>query len=234
MKRPENLTSRIINGTVIAVIAILVSGGILFFQKAILPGLQAVEMPTLAPGSEDSSGIEPTSAIAIPTPLPDLDTLLQSLPQTATPFPGPAIPARIEIGSVNIDILVLTVTLDSDGFITVPARYAGYWGLSSPLDQNGNTVIVGHNRLDPRPVFRDLAKVQVGDEIKVTDQFGEKYYYSVTGTLTFQVSGAPASEANRPKEYAQPTASARLTLITCAPDESCPSRLVVLADPIKQ
>jgi LPXTG-site transpeptidase (sortase) family protein len=234
MEQPTVPQPRKINAWVIIAITVLVSAILLFFQNRLSFGPTLVETETGESSVEVDANASTIATNVLYTPLPDLDALLQSLPQTATPFPGPAVPARIEIEAVQIDVLVLTVSLDSTGFIEVPDRYAAYWGASSPLGKNGNTVIVGHNRLEPSPIFNNLDDVKKGDQIRVTDQFGEKHLFVVTETLLFKVSGASAEEANRPREYAMPTTTGRLTLITCAPDDTCTSRLVVLAEPVSQ
>ena len=46
---------------------------------------------------------------------------------------------------MGISAGILIVTTDLDGYIVTPSRYAGYWTESATLDENGNTVIVGHN-----------------------------------------------------------------------------------------
>jgi LPXTG-site transpeptidase (sortase) family protein len=222
--QPDKPT-RSIPWLIIIVLTIAVSGAVLFIMRS---GHQAADSNGNA-GSAASSTIV-SSAV---TPLPNFDTFLQSLPQTATAHPGPAVPARIQIEAINLDILVLIVAMTPQGIIPTPDRYAGYWGASSPLDKNGNAVIVGHNKLTPRPVFNTLSQVKVGDEITVTDQFGDKHLYKITDTLIIKVKGAPAADANRTRDYVQPTTTARLTLITCSPDDTCPDRLVVLAEPVK-
>lgn len=213
---------------IVITLTVAVSGVVLLIMRN-----QPVPDGSSASATSSPMAVANSSQGPVVTPLPNLDTLLQSLPQTATPHPGPAVPARIQIEAINLDILVLTVAMTPQGLITTPDRYAGYWAASSPLDQNGNTVIVGHNKLIPRPIFHDLSMAKVGDEIKVTDQFGDKHLYKITDTLLIKVKDASSADANKTRDYVLPTNTPRLTLITCSPDKACPDRLVVLAEPIK-
>ncbi len=230
MSLQPNKSSHPVRWLIIVILTLAVSGVVILVTRN---GHQ-VASPNSSTGSAGDSTMASPSVSNEPavTPLPDFDTLLQSLPQTATPHPGPAIPARIQIETIDLDVLVLIIAMTPEGTLPAPDRYAGYWGVSSPLDQNGNTVIVGHNKLTPRPIFNKLSQAKIGDEIKVTDQFGDKHLFKITDSLIIKVLGAPAADANRTRDYTQPTGTARLTLITCYPDETCPDRLVVLAAPV--
>ena len=136
--------------------------------------------------------------------------------------------------SIELDVEVAIVAVDSDGYIVTPDDTAGYWALSSPLDEDGNTVIVGHNRAEPLQIFANLSLVETGDGITVTDQFGREYHFLVTEVVVIQVEGASPAEANRTAEYVQSTDTRRLTLITCDPSPTCPNRLVVVATPVDE
>lgn len=182
---------------------------------------------------ETTPGVTPTAQTRpenVPSPLPPADEIAD-LDATATPLPGPARPARIEIPSAGIDVEVLIVALDQDGYLPTPDEHAGYWALSSPLDGEGNTVIVGHNRTSPVAIFRNLPQVEVGDEITVTDQFAAEHEYEVTDIELLDVAGSP-EEAERTVELIDPDLPRRLTLFTCQPDDACTHRLVVIAEPV--
>ncbi|HQE18527.1 MAG TPA: sortase, partial [Aggregatilineales bacterium] len=124
----------------------------------------------------------------------------------------------------------LIVAVDQEGYLPTPDEHAGYWALSAPLDGDGNTVIVGHNRTSPVEVFRNLPRVEVGDEIILIDQFNAEYRYEVTEVELFQVDGNP-EEAQRTLDYIDPELSKRVTLITCQPEGECTQRLIVVAVP---
>ena len=166
----------------------------------------------------------------VPTPLPPVEEVAD-LDATATPLPGPARPARVQIPSAEIDVPVLIVAVDQEGFLPTPDEHAGYWALSAPLDGDGNTILVGHNRTSPVEIFRNLPRVEVGDEITLTDQFNAEYTYEVTEVELFEVEGNP-EEAQRTLEYIDPELSKRVTLVTCQPDDECTQRLIVVAEPV--
>lgn len=185
-------------------------------------GAQA-EAPLAAP---QDAGSRPEN---VPTPLPPVGEVAD-LNVTATPPPGPARPARVQIPSAGVDVPVLIVAVDQEGYLPTPDEHAGYWALSAPLDGDGNTVIVGHNRTSPVEVFRNLPRVEVGDEIILIDQFNAEYRYEVTEVELFQVDGNP-EEAQRTLDYIDPELSKRVTLITCQPEGECTQRLIVVAVP---
>ena len=185
-------------------------------------GAQA-EAPLAAP---QDAGSRPEN---VPTPLPPVGEVAD-LDATATPPPGPARPARVQIPSAGVDVPVLIVAVDQEGYLPTPDEHAGYWALSAPLDGDGNTVIVGHNRTSPVEVFRNLPRVEVGDEIILIDQFNAEYRYEVTEVELFQVEGNP-EEAQRTLDYIDPELSKRVTLITCQPEGECTQRLIVVAVP---
>lgn len=185
-------------------------------------GAQA-EAPLAAP---QDAGSRPEN---VPTPLPPVGEVAD-LNVTATPPPGPARPARVQIPSAGVDVPVLIVAVDQEGYLPTPDEHAGYWALSAPLDGDGNTVIVGHNRTSPVEVFRNLTRIEVGDEIILTDQFNAEYRYEVTEVELFQVEGNP-EEAQRTLDYIDPELSKRVTLITCQPEGECTQRLIVVAVP---
>jgi LPXTG-site transpeptidase (sortase) family protein len=171
----------------------------------------------------------------IPTPLPVLN-LTVIAQQLSTPDPdtdnsGPARPARVQIDRVGIDIPVLTVLTDQEDHIITPSQYAGYWALSSTLDQDGNVVIVGHNRPPPWAVFFGLKDVEVGDEIVISDQYTTEYRYTISEMVIIPVDQPEAAEGPRPLDLIQPTGFSQLTLVTCHPDPECTSRLFVIAFP---
>lgn len=178
-------------------------------------------------GTGGATSVRPTG---IPAPL-NVDAYLLNLSLTRTPPPGPPHPAHLVIKSVGIDVLVVTVAVDPNGFLVVPNQYAGYWAMSASLDKGSNTVIVGHNQSGSRPVFLTLDHVAAGDAITITDQFGKTYFYSVSKTVVIKVDSASNGQAERPLDYVQPTPAAQLTLLTCYPENACQDRFVVVARP---
>jgi len=208
------------------VLTIAVSIVVLRIQRIV--GQGGTTAPTAAADaiSQQNSGTRPAF---VPTPLIAVDDFFLTLQATITPQPGEARPARLEIKDVDIDVPVVTVQVDTNGFIVTPEHFAGYWAQSSPLNEVGNTVIVGHNQPLPRLVFANLDDIELGAEIIVSDQFAEEYFYTVYAIENIQVQDAPESDSQRVRAFVEPTDDRRLTLLTCHPAPDCLSRLIVVA-----
>jgi LPXTG-site transpeptidase (sortase) family protein len=81
-------------------------------------------------------------------------------------------------------------------------------------------------------VFRDLYRVQVGEEIEVTS--GDKVFtYVVVYTGVLPERNQPLDVRLANAEWIQGTEDERLTLITCWPYESNTHRVVVVAVPLR-
>jgi LPXTG-site transpeptidase (sortase) family protein len=223
-------SSRFVTCLLITALALIVSVVLVVCIAAIAwqRPAQAVRESSPSPTAMSAAVVAPA---AMPTALPGVDQLMAAIRATTTPAAGPAYPVRLKIESVGINVLVFVVDLDEGGYIAMPDRYAGYWQNSAPLNEIGNTVIVGHNVPGVGAVFSGLDRVQAGDEVRLTDQFGAEYVYRVAETAIVQGEGAPPEEAQRAFEYTQPTDDQRLTLVTCHPDITCPQRLIVIARP---
>ncbi len=98
-------------------------------------------------------------------------------------------------------------------------------GTGFPWDEEANVYLAGHRlgypRTDSFLAFFDLNKVQVGDQIYVTDANGTKYTYQVFKTFTVSPSDLSVTDPVDGKNI--------LTLQTCTlPDYS--QRLIVQAE----
>jgi LPXTG-site transpeptidase (sortase) family protein len=168
-----------------------------------------------------------------PTPVPISITV-----RAPTPTPPPVIPDRIVIPAINLDAPVVPVSwtvakLDGQEqpvWDLPKMRAAGWHETSAPLGVPGNTVLNGHNTTNGE-VFRDLYKLEVGDEIILYS--GEATYtYTVTEMLILPEAGQPLKVRIENARYIQPTEDERLTLVTCHPYGSLRNRLVVIAHPV--
>lgn len=189
----------------------------------IVPFFAQVPTATLDPS-------DPNAAF-VPTPLPGIEDFLPEDLAIGEAPPGSARPALIQVSRLGIQAPVYAVGVEN-GFIATPPDAAGYWYDSAALDQGGNTVIVGHNRASPQAIFASLPDIAVGDEVRVTDQFGTEHGYQVVETQIIQVEGASDAEASRTLDYIRPTGSPRLTLYTCYPPSGCSARFVAVATPL--
>lgn len=129
---------------------------------------------------------------------------------------------RVRIESVGIDAQVASVGyVFKDGRLQydVPRSGAGqYTGTAAP-GQQGNAVIAGHvaSRSGPA-VFRDLAKVSLGETIELF-RGDQVFRYEV---IELRVVSADATE------IMQGSSESMLTLITCSRDANFKDRVVVI------
>jgi sortase A len=155
-----------------------------------------------------------------------------------TPLPG-EMPDRMEIASIELEANVIPIGYEKlqfegeiyDQWLAPNYRAVGWHETSAGLGAPGNTVLNGHHNVYGE-VFRDLYRVQVGDEIDVfsgEDQF--TYVVVYTGVLPERNQPLEVRLANA--EWIQPTEDERITIITCWPYESNTHRVVVVAVPVR-
>jgi LPXTG-site transpeptidase (sortase) family protein len=115
----------------------------------------------------------------------------------------------------------------------VPEEYAAGWhDTSTRLGEPGNTVINGHNTHHGE-VFRDLYRLQAGDEIVVyADDISRTY--QVSQTLILPETGQPLEVRLENARYAMAMDEECLTLVTCHPYGSLRNRLIVIARPTER
>jgi sortase A len=192
--------------------------------------------PTVAPAI--SGEVVPTPEPQIPPPPPRLLTGSSAGAGVGTAtYVEPSAAARIEIPSVAIDSDVVTVTwamLPSKDGVNRPewqvADFAvGYHQGSAYPGQVGNVVMSGH--VDYKgEVFRDLHKVNKGDQVIVHTAKGQ-YMYVVESLVLVREEGVSDEQRRRNAEYMRPTLDQTLTLITCWPYGIDTHRLIVIAKP---
>ncbi|GAB4539255.1 MAG: class F sortase [Anaerolineales bacterium] len=104
------------------------------------------------------------------------------------------------------------------------------WVITSALpDETGNIVLYGHNNLYSR-VFENLYTAREGDAVLLQTAAGIQEY-AVRYVLLLPMLGADAAQIARYAAYLQPTAGARVTLVSCYPPQSNTHRVVVIAQP---
>ena len=185
-------------------------------------GLLVLE-PRLRPGSR------PPVSAATPAATPGE----QSSPPTATEFPllanAPAItrpdsPSRIVIPSIALDAKVVEVgiVMENGKPVWDTAAFAvGYHRGTALPGTRGNMVMAGHISSPVSKkgdVFRRLPEVRIGDRVEV--YAGERRVSYAVAEI--RVVLPTALEVMRPSD------DARITLITCWPDNDYGRRLVVI------
>lgn len=182
--------------------------------------------------SSTPAAATPQSGIATVSPEPPFSP-------SETPVPEGTIPVALSIPAIDLQAPVVpigwrTETFDGiEGAIwAVPDRRVVGWHRSSALlGVPGNTVLNGHNTSNGE-VFRDLYRVEVGDQIFVQGADGHIYVYRVRGKYILKEAGQPLSVRLENARYIQETSDERLTLVTCHPYGSVANRLIVIAFPV--
>jgi len=220
-------------------VLLLLTGAFLLYPYA--GSRLAVSSPTPTDVSRPASPA-PTSTLAHTPTLTPTSTpgLISTAARTPTPTPVPVIPDRIVILAIDLDAPVVPVTwtmIEVDGqeqpvWNLPEMRAAGWHETSAPLGVPGNTVLNGHNTTNGE-VFRDLYRLETGDEIVVYS--GETtYVYTVTEVLILPEAGQPLEVRIENARHIQPTEDERLTLVTCHPYGSLRNRLIVVAHPVER
>lgn len=110
---------------------------------------------------------------------------------------------------------------------------AAGWHLNSVVPgQVGNAVISGHNNIGGS-VFRNLNRLQPGDEITVLTNVGTALAYTVAEVQIVPETDASAAQRAANAQAISATSDERLTLITCWPANSNTHRVIVVAYPVK-
>jgi sortase A len=142
---------------------------------------------------------------------------------TATATPTPRIepqfllPSRLRIPAMFLDSPVHEVTVNMGEWEVSPMDVGHHEGTANP-GEIGNVVLAGHRDINSA-LFRDLDRLQPGDEVFVSNSLRE-YRYVVTESFVVGPDHA---------EVMDPTGDKRVTLITCTPIGLATQRLVVTA-----
>lgn len=134
---------------------------------------------------------------------------------TPTSIAVPDTKFTITIPSIGVDAHVEDVGIKaSTGNIDTPKKLADaawYTGDAVP-GASGTAVILGHvdNGLGLSGVFKDLKKMQVGDDVYVTNKDGSKVHFTVTDVTNYVLATAPVHDILH-----DPKNPVALHLITC-------------------
>jgi LPXTG-site transpeptidase (sortase) family protein len=177
-----------------------------------LPGATALPTQTLTP--------MPT---ATPTSTPS---------PTATPLPLPATRLSIPAIGLNTSVVESYPIQQRDGsFIWDAPNYAaGHYDSSGNPGGGRNIVFNGHNNMAGE-VFRDLNKLEPGDEIILLTDAGE-FHYQVQQKVIIPYVGHEAEANLQIGAFSAPQSSEMVTLISCWPYSTFTNRIVVVAVPL--
>ena len=184
---------------------------------------QALEMPTLTPTPLVQAVVLPSGHIPPNTlggakpneaEIPEhLRPLVPSPGSVPIPTPGPAQANRIQIPAIDVDAPVV----QDDGWEQLKKGVGQHIGTVNP-GQDGNIVLSAHNDIFGE-IFRDLDKLQPGDEIILyTSQ--RSYTYVITGWEIVEPTDVQVLDSDAKPE---------VTLISCYPYMIDDQRIVVQA-----
>ena len=179
--------------------------------------------------------IDSTPAFQLPaaTALPTQTlTPMPTATPTATPLPLPATRLSIPAIGLNASVVESYPKQQRDGsFIWDPANNAaGHYNSSGNPGGGRNIVFNGHNNMAGE-VFRDLNKLEPGDEIILLTDAGE-FHYQVQQKVIIPYVGHEAEANLQIGALSEPQSSEMVTLISCWPYFTFTSRIVVVAVPL--
>ncbi|MBF0686712.1 MAG: class F sortase [Cellulomonas sp.] len=158
--------------------------------------------PAVAPAPTSSA------VAARPTPSAEASTVGSERP----PVMAASVPVRVEIPAIGVDSELMRLGLQDDGTMEVPpAGFPAGWYDGAPTPgELGPAVIAGHVDWTTGPgVFYDLAKVSVGDEVRVGRADGTTPVFVVTAVQEHPKDEFPTAAVYGDIEHAG------LRLITC-------------------
>ena len=252
-RRPLTTVELMVLGLVTSIVmAGCFVGYVVFHRMQVGPGMQAVAavvtvplvtpqasptlLPTPAPTSPPPTAVFVTPG-APPTSIPE--PTLPAPPEPVVRPPAQSPPTRLLIGKIGLDVPVLPVstrTIRQGGetrevWGDVP-NAGGFHYTSAYPGNGGNTVINGHRDIQGG-VFRQLDRVEVGDEIVL--YVGEvSYGYQVVQILVVPETFASATQQAENLRLIGPLPEERLTLVTCTPIGLATHRLLIIARPAEQ
>lgn len=163
-------------------------------QAEKISGAQSVEISKLKVSEANTA--EPVTVLPILPTLPVLRSL-------------PVLPVSVSIPSISLNSEIVPLGTDELGNMDVPSGktdLVGWYKRGPQPGQVGTAVLDAH----VFAAFTDLKKVQVGDDIFVTTESGEKLHFKVEKTKVYKLGELD------PSVLFDQNDKRRLNLITCA------------------
>lgn len=163
---------------------------------------------------------EPLPAIGSTTVFRPTTTLaVQETEPIAPPLDAYASEPVIEMGTISIPKLDVSMTMYEGIRMTTLDYGPGHWPGTALPGQAGNVVVGGH-RTSKHAVFRDVDQLVAGDEIVFDDERG-RHVYRVDRVEVVDPTAV---------WIVNPTETPTATLFACHPPGSTRQRIVVFAD----
>lgn len=134
--------------------------------------------------------------------------------KTATPITR-STPTSFKIASINASGSLISVGLNADGSVQVPADYqqAGWYQKGPAPGEEGSAVILGHvDSYKGEGIFFELKKVKPGDMIDVARADGKTAHFKVTDVRMYLKSQFPDQTVFGAR------GGATLQIVTCGGD----------------
>ncbi|WP_374977221.1 class F sortase [Microbacterium trichothecenolyticum] len=162
--------------------------------------------PRVAPSASAPSA----TATALPTPAVQVPVAAATPPPARQPVP----PVRVVAASIDVDVPVVPVGVETGGFMELPADPAiGGWYRfgADPAASDGNVVISAHVDSPEYPIgpFSRLRDLAVGEVVEVTDAAGDARRYAVQSVTYYPKADLPVDDV-----FAR-SGARNLVLITC-------------------
>lgn len=201
------------------------------------PSAPAVQVAANQP-SATSTAIPslPEPATDLPQETATLESLATSPAQPLAKPSGSMFRAvRIVIPAIHLDAPVVempsNVIIENGQKVEdwqVPKYQVGHAVGSANPGERDNVVMSAHNNLY-NALFRKLYTLKPGDEITVYNYAGAAFLYRVTQSYIVQEVGVSFEQQVANAQVMLPTDDARLTLISCYPENNNTQRAIVIA-----
>ncbi|MFJ5775599.1 class F sortase [Streptomyces sp. NPDC093094] len=125
-----------------------------------------------------------------------------------------SVPDRVRIPAIQVDAPVMSVGLDSDGWVGAPPPedpdLAGWFTGAVTPGEKGTAVVVGHvdNQQGPA-VFYGLGALKKGNRVEIARQDGKTAVFEIYGIEVFEKNNFPGDRVYASK------GAAELRVITC-------------------
>ena len=159
-----------------------------------------------------------SSGAPAPAPVPEstTDPATAAAPQSDAPVaaaPVPAVPVRIYIPDLGVDTSVVSVGVDGDGELEIPAdvHTVGWYRFGALPGTAGSAVLTGHvDSADQGPgAFAHLGDLNPGQQFAIVDETGTQYWFAVVAREQWSKGEVPMDrlfdQAGEP----------RVVLLTC-------------------
>ncbi len=144
----------------------------------------------------------------------DVDEDTQTADNITDRLRGQTVIGLIEIEKLDLIYAIVEGTTDANLGVAI-----GHMSQTAAIGEEGNCALAGHRGGTSGPYFKNLHKLNEGDQIKITDTHGDEFIYLVTESFIVEPNDMSVIQDVSEKKV--------LTLITC--QENGTKRFIVRA-----